>query len=55
MSQMQQEKELEHWHYTENDRIHKEFWDKPEFLEKINELNTDFHKRFMENFKDNES
>lgn len=51
--ELTKEKELEKRHYAENDRIHNEFWGKPDFSEKIKELDAEFRKRFMSIFKKN--
>ena len=54
MDKLEQHKELELQSHQKNDEIHEQYRGKPEFAEKIKELDEWFKKRFMEIFKKTE-
>ena len=50
MDKLEQEKQLEAEHYKKNDEIHEQYRGKPEFTEKIKELDKWFREEFMKIF-----
>ena len=54
MDKLEQGKQLEAEHYKKNDEIHEQYRGKPEFAEKIRELDNWFKEEFRKIFKPQE-
>ena len=55
MDKFEQEKILEDEHYKKNDELHKQYRWKPEFVEKLKELDERFRTEFRKIFNNEET